>query len=144
MGSGLHLLLILAVTALFFAVVVAPVLGRILNGPHLGDSPCAPCGPSGMPAPRFHTDLFPPAATIRDSAATASGRVGQRRSPLGQAGPWDLPEDSENEGATDRSIDIDRVEGRLRAGAVGKINALIDRHPQAAAAVVRNWLHRNG
>lgn len=144
MNGGLQILLILAVMALFVAVVVAPVLGRILAEPRFGPPPCAPCGPAGMPAFSFGDDPFPPSTVVRRrSSAPVQPRLGQPRlgqARPGQAGPWDTPED---DGEMDRRIDIGRVEGRLRAGTVGKINELIDRHPQAAAAVVRNWLHRS-
>lgn len=137
MNSGLQILLILAVMVLFVAVVVAPILGRILAAPRFGQPPCAPCGPAGMPAFPFGDDPIPPSPLARRSASAL------RKPRPGQAGPWDLAEDSDDDGKTDRLIDIGRVEGRLRASAAGKINALIDRHPQAAAAVVRNWLHRS-
>lgn len=149
MNSGVQILLTLAVMVLFAAVVVAPVLGRILAEPRFGPPPCAPCGPAGMPAFPFDSNHFPPpGAAERRPHARGQSRLGQPRlgqphlgqPHLGQAGPWDAPED---DGETDRLIDIGRVEGRLRAGTVSKINELIDRHPQAAASVVRNWLHRN-
>jgi flagellar M-ring protein FliF len=38
-------------------------------------------------------------------------------------------------------IDIGKVEGRVRASSVKKIGEIVDKHPDEAVAIIRNWLY---
>ena len=37
-------------------------------------------------------------------------------------------------------IDLNKVEGRVKASSVRKISEIVDKHPEEAVAIVRNWL----
>jgi len=39
-------------------------------------------------------------------------------------------------------IDIDRVEGRVKASSVKKVGAIVANHPEEALAIVRSWMHQ--
>jgi flagellar M-ring protein FliF len=41
-------------------------------------------------------------------------------------------------------IDIGKVEGRVRASSVKKIGEIVDKHPDEAVAIIRNWLYAEG
>jgi flagellar M-ring protein FliF len=41
----------------------------------------------------------------------------------------------------DQMIDIGKVEGRVRASSVKKIGEIVDKHPDEAVAIIRNWLY---
>jgi flagellar M-ring protein FliF len=41
----------------------------------------------------------------------------------------------------DHMIDISQVEGRVRASSVKKIGEIVDKHPDEAVAIIRNWLY---
>jgi flagellar M-ring protein FliF len=41
----------------------------------------------------------------------------------------------------DQMIDISKVEGRVRASSVKKIGEIVDKHPDEAVAIIRNWLY---
>ena len=41
-------------------------------------------------------------------------------------------------------IDIGKVEGRVRASSVKKIGEIVDKHPEEAVAIIRNWLYAEG
>ncbi len=41
----------------------------------------------------------------------------------------------------DSMIDINKVEGRVRASSVTKIGEIVDKHPDEAVAIIRNWLY---
>lgn len=84
------------------------------------------------------------------AAATAGGAPGQAMladqsvahpaltagaSPAGVAAPTAPSE-------LDQMIDIDRVEGRVRASSVKKIGEIVDKHPDEAVAIVRNWMYQ--
>jgi flagellar M-ring protein FliF len=38
-------------------------------------------------------------------------------------------------------IDIDRVDGRVRASSVKRVGEIVDKHPEESLAIVRSWLH---
>ena len=44
----------------------------------------------------------------------------------------------------DQMIDIGKVEGRVRASSVKKIGEIVDKHPEEAVAIIRNWLYAEG
>ncbi|WP_148561034.1 flagellar basal-body MS-ring/collar protein FliF [Magnetospira sp. QH-2] len=39
-------------------------------------------------------------------------------------------------------IDIDRVEGRVKASSVKKINEIVEKHPEEALSIIRNWMYQ--
>lgn len=39
-------------------------------------------------------------------------------------------------------IDIDRVEGRIKASSVKKIGEIVDKHPEAALSLIRTWMYQ--
>ena len=41
-------------------------------------------------------------------------------------------------------IDIDKVEGRVRASSLKKIGEIVEKHPEEALSIVRNWLYSEG
>lgn len=43
----------------------------------------------------------------------------------------------------DDMINVDRVDGRLKASSIKKVNDFIDKNPDAAVNVVRGWLYQN-
>jgi flagellar M-ring protein FliF len=85
------------------------------------------------------------------SASTALGAAGAAGAPAGVAalaGPLDpsaaalAPPDEEPEDLLDAMIDINRVEGRVRASSLKKIGEIVDKHPEEAVAIVRNWMYQ--
>ena len=41
-------------------------------------------------------------------------------------------------------IDIDRVEGRVRASSVKKVGEIVAKHPEEALSIVRSWMYQEG
>jgi flagellar M-ring protein FliF len=39
-------------------------------------------------------------------------------------------------------IDINRVEGRVRASSVRKVGEIVAKHPEEAVAIIRNWMYQ--
>ena len=55
------------------------------------------------------------------------------------AGPESTPEiDKEYE----ELIDIDRVEGRVKASSVKKVGEIVEKHPEEALSIIRNWMYQ--
>ena len=53
-------------------------------------------------------------------------------------------EEVEDESLLDQMIDINQVEGRVRASALKQIGEIVDQHPEEAIAIVRNWMYQEG
>ncbi len=45
---------------------------------------------------------------------------------------------------SDDLIDIDQVEGRVKASSVKKVGEIIAKHPDEALSVVRSWMYAEG
>ena len=41
-------------------------------------------------------------------------------------------------------IDIDQVEGRVKASSVKKVGEIVDKHPEEALSIVRSWMYQDG
>ena len=62
------------------------------------------------------------------------------------AGPGDTgvlaPSGMIDEEDADELIDIDRIEGRVKASMITKVGEIIDNHPDEALSIVRNWMYQ--
>jgi flagellar M-ring protein FliF len=45
---------------------------------------------------------------------------------------------------SDDLIDIDQVEGRVKASSVKKVGEIIAKHPDEALSVIRSWMYTEG
>ena len=62
-------------------------------------------------------------------------------------GPGGMPvpvEGAAEEEQFEELIDIDRVEGRVKASSVKKVGEIVDKHPDEALAIVRSWMYQEG
>ena len=41
-------------------------------------------------------------------------------------------------------IDIAHIEGRVKASSMKNIGEIIDKHPEEAVAILRNWMYQEG
>ena len=53
-----------------------------------------------------------------------------------------LPDGEENGADLEQLIDINRVDGRVRASSVRKIGEIVEKHPEEAVAIIRTWLYQ--
>ncbi len=51
-------------------------------------------------------------------------------------------EASAAESEIERMIDISRVEGRVKASSLRKVGEIVDKHPDEAVAILRNWMYQ--
>ena len=63
---------------------------------------------------------------------------------LALAGPGGLPAPSDMDVEEDfeELIDIDRVEGRIKASSVKKVGEIVEKHPEAALSIIRGWMYQ--
>ena len=54
-------------------------------------------------------------------------------------GPGDRPPEEEG---LEELIDIDRVEGRVKASSVKKVGEIVEKHPEEALSIVRAWMYQ--
>ena len=45
--------------------------------------------------------------------------------------------------ATDDLIDLERVEGQVRASSIKKVSELVDKHPEETIAIMRQWMYQD-
>jgi flagellar M-ring protein FliF len=46
------------------------------------------------------------------------------------------------EGREEETIDISRVEGRVKASTIKKIMEIVDRHPEETVSIIRQWMYQ--
>ena len=120
-------ILVLAVVGLLvILLVVRPVLTRLFES-----MPTALAGG--------------PAGALGDQEGVA---LAQLTGPEATADMAELLEedevDEEDDSLLDQMIDINQVEGRVRASSLKQIGEIVDKHPEEAIAIVRNWMYQEG
>lgn len=60
----------------------------------------------------------------------------------GPASGTDLALEDAGDDDLEQMIDINRVEGRVRASSVRKIGEIVERHPEESVAILRNWMYQ--
>ncbi|TAL03813.1 MAG: flagellar M-ring protein FliF, partial [Rhodospirillaceae bacterium] len=75
-----------------------------------------------------------------EDALMSGDSVAQLTGPGGV--PMPMPSAGEDEEDLDELIDIDKVEGRVKASSLRKISDIVDKHPEEALAIVRTWLYQ--
>lgn len=72
------------------------------------------------------------------------GQLAQLAGPGATADMAELLEGDEepDDSLLDQMIDINQVEGRVRASSLRKIGEIVDKHPEEAVAIIRNWMYQ--
>lgn len=108
--------LVLGVVAvLVLLLIVRPLVGRVIEGEF---------GPGTR---QIADDGVPRAALTGPDNSRAGGASGDNEI---------VAEEIEH------MIDLNKVEGRVRASSVKKIGEIVDKHPDEAVAIVRSWLYQ--
>ncbi len=74
---------------------------------------------------------------------TADGQSMPQLTGPGVGGVPGLSMGAEEEVLADELIDIDKVEGRVKASSIRKIGEIVEKHPEEALAIIRNWLYQD-
>ncbi|WP_119168380.1 flagellar basal-body MS-ring/collar protein FliF [Algihabitans albus] len=147
-------LIVLGVVAvLVLLLVVKPMVGRLLErGPAMaGDA-------GGILAGELagQGGNLPALAGAGSGGGMMLAGDGQARSMLSGAGGsgaggnvavaretgLSMPDADENGAELEQLIDINRVDGRVRASSVRKIGEIVEKHPEEAVAIIRTWLYQ--
>ncbi|MGD9536951.1 MAG: flagellar basal-body MS-ring/collar protein FliF [Alphaproteobacteria bacterium] len=126
MMKVLEIIVIGFVSALVIMLVLRPLVNRLLSPAAAHE---APAGTLAVTGPDGAAMALPaPAAGGPQHVAHMQG------APERQATPRiEEPEES--------LIDLARVEGRVREATVKKVNEIVEKHPEEALNIVRNWLY---
>ena len=128
---------LLAIMVLFF--VVRPLMIRLLSGEDLAYQ--AALGSAAIPG-------------ISGSVADIAALGGPQNAPGNFAPPEledpyaaqrRLPQTEDGQNVADEiehMIDVNKIEGRVRASSVRKIGEIIQKHPDEAVGILRNWLYQ--
>ena len=119
--------LVLAVVGLLvILLVVRPVLTRLFES--------MPTTPPPLPEGAA-------ALAAGDGTAVAQLTGPDAAAELGDENMAELLEGEEEESLLDQMIDINQVEGRVRASSMKKIGEIVEKHPEEAVAIIRNWMY---
>ncbi len=50
--------------------------------------------------------------------------------------------EAEDENTFEKMIDIQRVEGRVKASSLKKVGEIVEKHPEEAVGIIRNWIYQ--
>jgi flagellar M-ring protein FliF len=116
----IELLVLAAVGILILIMIVRPVLLRVIESSGVANE---------------DTEI---AALL----ANANGRPQGALSDFSRMDPNDLDLlQSSEEQEEDDMLDISNIEGRLKASSLKKIGDIIDKHPEEAVTIIRNWMY---
>ena len=106
------------VAILVLLLVVRPLVGRVIEGPL-----------EGTTEGRLTDQHSPrPALAGPDAVATLAEEEGENTETVAEK--------------IEQMIDLNKVEGRVRASSVRKIGEIVDKHPDDAVAIIRGWLYQ--
>lgn len=127
-----ELLVLSVVATLVLLLVVRPLLGRLLAMPSSAPSNVALAGVEGQLA-------LPPGAA---AALAIPGPTGMDPGIPGLPMPQSGGEAAAIAAEIDQMIDLNQVEGRVRASSIRKISDLVDQHPEQAVNLIRQWVYQ--
>ena len=121
-----ELLVLSVIAVLVLLLVVRPLLNRLLALPGVAQPGLALAGPAGAALPPGAA-----AALAIPGPAGATALMG----PDGALIEGNMAEE------IDQMIDINQVEGRVRASSLKRISDLVDQHPEQAVNIMRGWMN---
>jgi flagellar M-ring protein FliF len=124
-----ELLVLSVIAVLVLLLVVRPLLNRLLALPGVAQSGLALAGPAGA--------ALPPGAA---AALAIPGPGGVAALPGMSAADGMIEADNMAE-EIDQMIDINQVEGRVRASSLKRISDLVNQHPEQAMNIMRGWMN---
>lgn len=62
--------------------------------------------------------------------------------PAGNAALGPAPSMTSTDDKLDELIDIDKVEGRVKASSIKKIGEIVEKHPEEALSIIRTWMYQ--
>ena len=86
----------------------------------------------------------PAAAMLTDAAAGVAPNLPGPQSEMAQAHAARAAQTAQAQSELDQMIDIEQVEGRVRASSLKKIGEIIEKHPEETVSIIRTWMFQEG
>jgi flagellar M-ring protein FliF len=89
-------------------------------------------------------EAMPAAATASGAAAALLGGpgVGGAAQLTGPGGSMELAGGMSPEDMVDDMIDLNRIDGRVKASSLRRIGEIVEKHPEDVVAIIRSWLYQ--
>lgn len=129
MMRAAELLVLGIVAVLILLLVVRPLVGRLLEA--TPDQPAAAAAGAG--GERLLTGDGEGYPQLAGPAGATGAQAGAELPEFGA-------EEDEDDG--EQLIDLNKVEGRVRASSVRKIGEIVENHPEESVSIIRNWLYQ--
>ena len=129
-----EIVVLAVVGVLILLLVVRPLISKVLEVTPQAmarTSPPPPPGMEGMPPMLGADGGMPP---------QMPGGMAQLSGPGGMVGEGDLVAAGGQQEVS--LIDIGQVEGRVRASSLHKVGEIIEKHPDEAVSIIRNWMYQ--
>lgn len=122
---------------LVILLVLRPLITRLMAiAPAHGEQ-----FPGSLPGPMMHPALAAPEGMTFAALPAAQGD-GVQQIPVDEHGrQLTARQIAERPGGLETAIEVATIESKVQGSALKKVGELIDRHPEEAASVVRNWLY---
>ena len=128
-----ELLVLSVIAVLVLLLVVRPLLNRLLALPSIApEGGLALAGPGG--------GALPPGAA---AALALAGPDGQAPALSDLASQQNVEDAANVANEIEQMIDINQVEGRVRASSLRKISEMVDQHPEQAVNIMRQWIYQD-
>ncbi len=118
-----HLAVLAILTILGLLLVARPLIGFITRATAAPAAPAMAAASGAAPA-------------LADASRGGPAAIAP---PDGRATRQDAPEDTDG---GSEGIDIDRVDGRVKASPLRKVGEIIEKHPDEAVSIIRNWMYQ--
>lgn len=79
--------------------------------------------------------------TEQQQLLTAGGYAAAQLPAPGDSMSQDYAPADDEEAELEKMIDVSRVEGRVRASSLRKVGEIVDKHPEEAVSILRNWIY---
>lgn len=89
------------------------------------------------------TRAFEAIPSAASAASEAAARLAEQNATAALAGP-NMGMDGGNENEFEDMIDLERIEGRVKASSVKKVGEIVHKHPEEALSIIRSWLYQEG
>jgi len=126
-----EIVVLAVVGVLIILLVVRPLIAKVLEVTPQAmarAAPTPPPGMEGMPPMLPSEGGMPPPMPGDMAQLSGPGGMGSNGAPAQQQ--------------EESLIDIGQVEGRVRASSLRKVGEIIEKHPDEAVSIIRNWMYQ--
>jgi len=130
-----EIVVLAVVGVLIILLVVRPLIAKVLEVTPQAMARAAPTPPPGM-------EGMPPMLPSEGAPPPMPGDMAQLGAPGMMGGEGGMVPATAGAQPEESLIDIGQVEGRVRASSLRKVGEIIEKHPDEAVSIIRNWMYQ--